>query len=218
MKFQLHPVQGQRFAVLACQRVGRFGEDPVELLRRQLLELHLDRKPAEQLREHAVLDQLFHPQPGSAHAAAGASESDQAVHLHLVEVGEGTGADEEDVAGVDLHEIMLVPVLRDVEGHEDLAPFEQFQQGLLHAFAADVAAAGAGAGAARAAGDLVDLVDEDDPALGGVDRVPALEKQLRDHHLHVLAVVASFRIFSGVHDGERHLEQLRELARDVRFS
>src|SRR6185369_6383251 len=92
------------------------------------------------------------------------------------------------------------------------------EQGLLDAFAADVAAAGAGAGAAGAAGDLVDLVDEDDAVLGGVDGVAALEEQLRDHHLHVLPVVAGFSIFSGVDDDERHLEEVGELAGDVRLA
>src|SRR5205823_11515544 len=125
-----------------------------------------------------------------AHAPPGAAEPDLAIDLHLVQVGERARADEEDVAGVDLDEIVLVPVLRDVEGNEDLAPFEELEQTLLHALAADVAAAGAGARATGPARDLVDLVDEDDPALGGVDGVAALEKQLRHHHLYVLAVVA----------------------------
>ena len=66
-------------------------------------------------------------------------------------------------------EVVLVPVLGDVERHEDLAPLEQLEQRLLHALAADVARAGAGARAVAAARDLVDLVDEDDPALGALD-------------------------------------------------
>src|SRR5205085_1760956 len=105
--------------------------------------------------------------PRGPHPPALAAEPDLLVDLDLMEVAERAGADEEDVAGVDLDEVVLVPVLRDVQRHEDLAPFEQLEQGLLDALAADVAAAGAGAHRAGAAGDLVDLVDEDDAALGG---------------------------------------------------
>src|SRR5205085_5770175 len=165
LELQLHAVDLQRLALLPRQRIGRLGQDAVQLLRGQLLELDVDRKAPEQLREHAVLDQLLHPQARGAHAPPGAAEADLAIDLHLVQIGERARADEEDVAGVDLDEIVLVPVLRDVEGNEDLAPFEELEQRLLHALAADVAAAGAGARASGPARDLVDLVDEDDPAL-----------------------------------------------------
>src|SRR6184192_3854736 len=162
-------VEGDGVLVLANEAVGRAGEDLVQLVRRQLAKLHLHGEPAEQLREHAVLDELLHAQAQIALPSALGPEADLLVHLRLVQIGEGAGADEEDVVGVHLDEIVLVPVLGDVERHEDLAAFEELEERLLNAFAADVAAAGAGAQASRAPRDLVDLVDEDDPALGRVD-------------------------------------------------
>src|SRR6185312_1979705 len=56
----------------------------------------------------------------------------------LVELGEGTAADEEDVGGVDRQELlvrMLAPALRRQRGGRSL---EDLQQRLLDAFAGDV--------------------------------------------------------------------------------
>ena len=58
---------------------------------------------------------------------------------HLVEIGEGTAADEEDVGRVDRQELLvrvLAPALR---RHAGASSFEDLQQRLLHALARDVA-------------------------------------------------------------------------------
>ena len=60
---------------------------------------------------------------------------------------------------------MLAPALRRNVDHRS---FENLQQGLLHAFARHVAR---DRGVVALAGDLVDLVDEDDAALGLLDVV-----------------------------------------------
>ena len=109
-------------------------------------------------------------------------------------------------------------MLGDVERREDLAPLEQLEQRLLHALAADVARAGAGARPLAAARDLVDLVDEDDAALGQLDVLVGVVQELADHHLDVLAVVAGLRVLGGVGDGERHLQAVGQRARDVRLA
>ena len=135
-----------------------------------------------------------------------------------MQVGERPGRDEQDVLGVDDDEVVLVPVLRDVQRREDLASFQHLEQPLLNALAADVARPGAGAGALAAAGDLVDLVDEHDSALRELDVLIGVVQQLADHHLDVLAVVAGLRVLGGVGDRERDIEAAGERARDVRLA
>src|SRR5437762_1469750 len=203
--------------VLAREAVRRYGEDLVQLVRGQFRELHLHGEPAEKLGEHSVLDQLLHPQPDVALPAPFGPETDLLVDLRLVQIGEGARADEEDVVRVHLHEVVLVPMLGDVERYEDLAALEELEERLLDALAPDVAAAGTGARASGAPRDLVDLVDEDDPALGGIDGVAALEEQLRDHHLDVLPVVPGLGVLGRVDYREGHFEELGEVAGDVRL-
>jgi hypothetical protein len=86
----------------------------------------------------------------------------------LVEPGKGAAADEQDVGGVDLQEFllrMLAPALRRHGGHR---AFHDLQQRLLHALARHIAGDRRVVGLA---GDLVDLVDIDDAALGAFDIV-----------------------------------------------
>ena len=141
-------------------------------------------------------------------------EADRLALLVGAQVGEGAGGDEQDVLGVDHDEVVFVPVLGHVQRDEQLAPLEDLQQRLLHPFAADVAP-GAGAGARAAAGDLVDLVDEHDAPLGALDVLVGPVEQFAHHDLHVFAVIARLGVFGGVGDGEGHLEQLGQGARDV---
>ena len=150
--------------------------------------------------------------------AVGAARGAEADGLGLVvqpQIRERAGGDEQDVLGVDDDEVVLVPVLGHVERHEALAPLEDLEQALLHALAADVARAGAVARALRAARDLVDLVDEDDAALGELDVLVGVVQELADHDLDVLAVVAGLGVLGGVGDHERHLQAAGQRARDV---
>ena len=192
-----------------------------ELLGAEAAELDHHRQPAEELGDHAELEEVFVCDPPArvcfSAAPADEAEAARALVVH-VQVAEGAGADEEDVCGVDLDEVVLVPVLGHVERDEDLASFEQLEQRLLHAFTADVAAAGAGARAVAASGDLVDLVDEDDAPLRLFDGVVGLEEELGDHDLHVLAVITGFGVLGGVDDSEGDTEAGREVAGDVGLS
>ena len=121
----------------------------------------------------------------------------------LVDAGERTAADEQDVGGVDLDEL-LVRVLAPALGrHRGGGALEDLQQRLLHALAGDVT------GDRRVlalAGDLVDLVDVDDAGLGLLDVVVGGLDQLEEDVLDVLADVAGLGERGGVGDGERHVE------------
>ena len=84
-----------------------------------------------------------------------------------------------------------------------LGALDDLEQGLLHALARHVAGDGRGIALAR---HLVDLVDVDDAARGGVDVVVGVLEQLDQDVLHVLAHVARLGQRGGVGNGERHLE------------
>ena len=121
----------------------------------------------------------------------------------LLEAGERAAADEQDVGGVDLDEL-LVRVLAPALGrHRGGRALEDLEQRLLHALAGDVA------GDRRVlalAGDLVDLVDVDDAGLGLLDVVVGGLDQLEEDVLDVLADVARLGERGGVGDGERDVE------------
>ena len=101
----------------------------------------------------------------------------------VFQADEGAAADEEDVGGVDLEEL-LVRVLAPALGrHVALRALEDLQQRLLDAFAGDVAGDRRIVGLAR---DLVDLVDVDDAALRLFLVVAGRLVELQDDVLDVL--------------------------------
>ena len=126
---------------------------------------------------------------------------------HVVELGERAAADEEDVGRVDGQELLvgvLAPALR---GHRRGRPLEDLQQRLLDALAGDVAGDRRVVGLA---GDLVDLVDVDDPCLGLLDVEVGRLDQLQEDVLDVLADVAGLGERGRVGDRERDVEDPRQ--------
>src|ERR1700681_1748562 len=85
---------------------------------------------------------------------------------HLVEAGERTTADEEDVGGVDLDELLVRVLAATLRRDRSGRAFEDLEQRLLHTFTGHVTRDRRVLGLA---GDLVDLVDVDDPGLGLLD-------------------------------------------------
>ena len=133
----------------------------------------------------------------------------------LVEAGERPAADEQDVRGVDLDEL-LVRVLAPALGrHRGRGALEDLEQRLLHALARDVAGDRRVLALAR---DLVDLVDVDDAGLGPLDVVVGGLDQLEEDVLDVLADVAGLGERGGVGDGERHVEHPRQRLRQQRLA
>src|SRR5438445_8164052 len=104
---------------------------------------------------------------------------------------------------------MLAPTLRWDVG--DCA-LEDLQQRLLDTLAAHVAG---DRWVVRLAGDLVDLVDVDDSALGAADvEVGGLDESQEDV-LHVLADVTGLGEARRVGDGEWDVENLRQRLREI---
>ena len=113
--------------------------------------------------------------------------------------------DEEYILGIHVYILlirMFAPALR---RHVDNGAFQHLQQRLLYAFAAYVAGDG---GVFRFAGDLVYLVDEDNPSLGFLDIVVGVLKETDEDRLHVFPYIACLGEGGGIADGERHLEHL----------
>ena len=86
-------------------------------------------------------------------------------------------------------------------------PSRIFKQGLLDAFAGDVAGDGDVLGLAS---DLVDFVDVNDAALGAFHIVVGVLQQAQDDVFDVFADIAGFGERGGVGNGERDVEDLGE--------
>src|SRR5256886_632546 len=130
-----------------------------------------------------------------------------AVEDDLLEAREGTAANEQDIAGVDLQEFLLRVLAAALRRHRGNRALDELQQRLLHALARDVAG---DRGIVRFARDLVDLIDVDDAGLRLLDVVIALLQQLLDDVLDVLADVAGFGERCRVGNGERHVQEARQ--------
>ena len=133
----------------------------------------------------------------------------------LLEPGKGAAADEQDVGGVDLQELLLRVLAAALRGHRGDRAFHDLEQRLLHALARHVA------GDRRVVGfpaDLVDLVDIDDAALRPLDIVVGGLEQLEDDVLDVLADIARLGQRGGVGHGEGHVEDAGERLREQRLA
>ena len=130
----------------------------------------------------------------------------------LVQPLEGAAADEEDVRGVDLDEVLVRVLAAALRRHVGDGALDDLEQRLLHALAGDVAGDRWVVALAR---DLVDLVDVDDAALGALDVEVGGLDQVEQDVLHVLADVAGLGERGGVGDGEGHIEDLGQRLRQV---
>src|ERR671924_1118661 len=215
---ELDAVEVEETLELLDERVARLGEDPDQVVARQLVDDRADGQPTDELRDQAVLDEvlrqhLLEELPGVLVVLRtnGGAETDALVPDppldDLVEIGERPAADEQDVCRVDREELlvrMLASPLRRYRGHR---PLEDLEQRLLDSLARHVAR---DRRVVRLAGDLVDLVDVDDPALGLLHVVVGRLDQLQEDVLYVLADVAGLGQCGGVRDRERDVEDLGE--------
>jgi len=133
-----------------------------------------------------------------------------AVRDDLFETGERAATDEQDVGRIDLQEFllrMLAPALR---RHGGDRAFHDLQKRLLHALARHIAG---DRGVVGLAGDLVDLVDIDDPALRAFDVVFRGLQQFQDDVFHILADITGLCQRGRIGHGERHIQNPRQSLR-----
>src|SRR5579872_774741 len=213
--------------ILLGEGVLGLGEDRDQRPLIELIERRDDRQAADELGDQAVLDQILgldvveqiapvRPRVDPAHlggeadaAALGAIEDD------LLESRERSTADEEDVAGVDLQELLLRVLAAALRRDRGDRALDELEQRLLHALARYVTRDRGVVGLAR---DLVDLVDVDDAGLRLLDVVVALLQELLNDVLDVLAHVAGFREGRRIGDGERYVEEPRKGLRQERLA
>jgi hypothetical protein len=124
--------------------------------------------------------------------------ADPAPH-QLLDAVEGSRADEQDVRGVDLNQLLLGTVASAVGRDRGLLAFQDLEQRLLDAFSRHVARH---RWTAALAGDLVDLVDAHDAAAGLLGVVAGVAIQRLDDAVHVLPDVTGL----GQRGGVRHRE------------
>ncbi len=132
---QIDAVHLEQRLVLAHHRVGRRGHHQEQVVLRQRVELDAHGEAPQELGEQAVVEQLL---LGDAAALgvrrrrprrrAAAPKPTVLASSCEAQIGERAGGDEQDVLRVDDHEVVLVPVLGDVERHEALAPLEDLEQ------------------------------------------------------------------------------------------
>src|SRR5258706_1574715 len=189
----------EELLVLLDQRVLGLGEDVDQRADVEGFEGGADGQAAYKFGDHAVFDEIFGLNLGEdVGAVAGgfdggvfAAEADlalaQAFSDDVFEADERAAADEEDLRGVHLDVLLLGVFASALRGDVGDRAFEHFQEGLLHAFAADVAS---DADVVLGFADLVDLVDVDDAALGGFEIVVGVLQELEEDVLDVFADVA----------------------------
>src|SRR6266403_1015879 len=225
--FQLDAFHQEQPLVLLDERVFRLGEDLDQRVLVELLERGEHRQPADELRDEPVLDEVFRldvlqqvvGRLGVLRALDLGAEADAglfgAVAHDLLEAVEGAAADEQDVGGIDLDEVLVRMLAAALRRHRGDGALDQLQQRLLHALARHVPG---NRGVIRLARDLVDLVDVDDAALRLVDVVVAVLEQLLDDVLHVLADVARLGERGRVGDHERNVQEARHGLREQRLA
>src|SRR6266480_2801393 len=223
-----HVLELEQLLVLLGQRVLGLDEDADERVLVQRVERYRHREPAHQLGDEPVAQQVvgLHVDEGVLLELLGLplrelllGEADlppAGTRLDdLLEAVERPAADEQDVLGVDL-DVLLLRVLAPALGrHARHRPLEDLEERLLHALARYVAR---DARVLRLAGDLVDLVDVHDAALGlGNVEIRGLE-QPDQNVLHVLTHVAGFGERGGVRDGEGDVEYARQRLGEERLA
>src|SRR5215831_5480829 len=204
-ELELDAVHLEQLLVLLDQRVLGLGQDVDQRFLVQLVQRRDHGQAAHELGDHAELEQvlglhLFEKVPNLAillgrHLGPEANRLlPDALLDDVLQPHERAAADEQDVGGVDLQELLL-RVLAAALGR-DVADgaFQDLEQRLLHALARDVAG---DAGVVALACDLVDLV------------VGVLQ-QVDDDVLDVLAHVAGLGQVGGVRDREGHVEHTRQ--------
>ena len=122
----------------------------------------------------------------------------------------GAAADKQDIGGIHLDELLLGMLAAPLRRYVGNGTLQDLQQRLLHPFPADVAGDGRGF---ALAGNLVNLVDIDDPPLRlGNVKIRRLQQPQQDI-FHIFADIACFRQCSGVGDGKRYPQHLGQRLR-----
>ena len=133
----------------------------------------------------------------------------------LRQADERAAADEQNVACVDLDELLLRVLAAAVGRNVRDRPLEHFQKGLLDPLARNVAR---DRNVMRRAPDFVDLIDVEDPTLRRLDVEIGRHEELQQKIFHVLTDVTRLGERRGVADGKRNVQDLRQRLRQQGFA
>ena len=215
VKRRVDTFEFEQFLILLGQGILRFREDADQILLHQFLHGGDDRQTADQFGNQTELQQIFGLDRGQdlADLLLGLARPPWRRSRwtcvpcppfdHRVQTDKGAAADEEDIGGVDLHQFLLRMLAAALGRNRGHGPLDDLQQGLLHAFAGDIA------GQRRAvgfAGDLVDLVDIDDAPLGLFDIIISGLEQIDQDILDIFADIAGLGQGGGIGHAEGHIE------------
>ena len=116
----------------------------------------------------------------------------------------GTAQNEQDIGGVDLNELLLGVLPSAVGRHVGDRSFQDLQQRLLHALAADIPGNG---WIFAAAGDLIDLIHIDDPPLRPFHVVVRRLNEPQENVFHILAHISGLGQGRGIRNGKGHVQR-----------
>ena len=225
-KGETNALHVEQALILFDEGVLRLGQDVDQRPLIQVLEGGDDRQPAHELGNQAELEQVLGLDVledlarlalvrGEDVGAEADARTLAALGNDLVESGEGTPADEQDIGRVDLQKFLLRVLAPALGRHARHGALHDLEKGLLHTLAGDVPRDRRVVGLAR---DLVHLVDVDDAALGPFHVVIRRLQELEDDVLHVLAHVAGLGERGGVGHREGDVENARQCLSEKRLA
>src|SRR5712664_3587412 len=225
-KRQLDVLHLEQPLILLHQRVLRIGQD---LLQRSLVEILQrgdHREAADEFGDQAVLQEILRFDVAEDFAGTAifrrqhlGGEADRgrtsARGDDLLQPRKGAAADEQNIRGVDLQELLLRMLAAALRRNGSHRAFHDLQERLLHALARNVP------GDRRVVGfaaDLVDFVDIDDAALRALDIIVGRLQQVQDDILDVLADIAGFGQRGRIRHREGNVEDPRQRLRQQRLA
>ena len=131
----------------------------------------------------------------------------------LFQIRESASADKQDIPGIDggqrHHGVLAACPYR----HLYVRPFQKPQQSLLHALSADVPARGI-----LFLGDLVDLVNKDDPALCLFGIIVCCRQQLGKHAFNIIPDITCLGKGGCIRYGKGHIQKSCKCFHQIGFS
>ena len=139
----------------------------------------------------------------------------RAIANHFLKPRKGTAHNKQNIAGIDLKELLLRMLTTALRRHRCSGAFDQLKQRLLNTFARYVAG---DRGVFRLTGNLIDLINVNNATLSFFYVVVALLQQLLNDVLNIFAHIARFSQRCSVSNGKRHVEQARQRFSEQRFT
>src|SRR4029077_17480811 len=217
-KAEIDALHFEKPLVLLDQGVLRFEQDALERRFVKVFQRRHHRQTADELRDQAVFQKILRLDLAeyltgltvlwSRHLGTKSDRSRTAAGRNRpFKPRKRSAADEQDVGGIDLQELLLGMLAAPLWRHRGHGALHDLEQRLLHAFARYIAG---DRRIVRLAADLVDLVDIEDAAVSALDIVVCRLQQLEDDVLNILADIAGLGQSSGICHRERHIENACE--------